>query len=159
MGLIKMAGALVEVKIEDEELREILGRVIGHLEDTKPMMADIGEIVTESVMRNFEEKRAPDGTPWKPLSEVTKARKLHPEHILIETTTLRDSIHPEASADRVEIGTDIVYAAVHQFGIGERSVISSRRRMPEIPARPFLGVRDDDWDEIKETVREYLVSD
>jgi phage virion morphogenesis protein len=57
------------------------------------------------------------------------------------------------SADRVEYGSDIIYSAIHQFG-----GLTGRGHKVEIPARPFLGVRDDDWTEIKETVREYIVN-
>ena len=67
------------------------------------------------------------------------------------------SIHPEPHKESVEIGTDLVYAAVHQFGIGERSVIETGRQMPAIPARPFLGVRDEDWDEIEQVILDHFL--
>ena len=101
--------------------------------------------------------------------------------ILIFNRILMGSIHPEASSDKVEVGTNIVYAAVHQFGFsGNVSVsgygrgdwasvgrsgasvqgtVRSHSRKMEIPARPFLGVRDDDWPEIKTAVLEFLVSE
>ncbi|MBN2060704.1 MAG: phage virion morphogenesis protein [Deltaproteobacteria bacterium] len=157
-----MAGALVEIKIDDSEMQELFGRVMAHMTDMTPVMREIGEIVDESVQRNFEEHRAPDGTPWKPLAESTKRQKAkrgrNPDDILIMNRILMGSIHPDAYPDRMEIGTDEVYAAVHQFGIGERSVIASGRRMAAIPARPFLGVRDEDWPEIKNAILHFLVS-
>ena len=62
------------------------------------------------------------------------------------------SIHPEAHPDRAEIGTDMIYAAIHQFG-----GLAGRGHVVEIPARPYLGVRDEDWPEIKDAVLAFLV--
>jgi phage gpG-like protein len=56
----------------------------------------------------------------------------------------------------VEIGTNKIYAAVHQFGIGAYSHVASKRGHPAIPARPFLVVQDKDWDEIKAELAEYV---
>jgi len=151
-----MAGALVEVKIEDQELQELLGRVMGHLTDMTPVMREIGEIVHESVMRNFEEHCAPDGTPWKPLAESTIRQKAkrgrNADDILIMNRILMGSLHPEAYPDRMEMGTDVVYGAIHQFG-----GMAGRGHSVEIPARPFLGVRDEDWPEMKAAVTQFLL--
>lgn len=156
-----MAGALVKLKIEDQELQELLDRVMSHMTDMTPVTREIGEIVTESVQRNFEEHRAPDGTAWTPLAPSTvkqRAKKgRSATDILILNRILMGSIHPTPRKKSVEVGTNIVYGAVHQFGIGARSNIASGRSMPAIPARPFLGVRADDWPEIKDAVAAFLV--
>lgn len=158
-----MAGALVEITIDATELQELFGRLMRHMADMTPVLAEIGEVVIESVQRNFEEHRAPDGTAWKPLAPATVAARAKKgrsaEDILILNRILMGSLHLDAHPDRVEVGTNTEYAAVHQFGIGERSVIGSRRRMPAIPARPFLGVRDEDWPEIRAAVLDYIVSE
>jgi len=151
-----MAGASVRVEVNDREVRELFKRLARRTADMTPVFAEIGEIVMESVSRNFEEQRSPKGKPWKPLSPVTRARKRHPGEILIESGTMFRSIHPRARKDHVAVGTNIVYAAVHQFGIGARSSLKSRRRMPAIPARPYLGVRDDDWPEIKDAISRWI---
>ncbi len=157
-----MAGAFVEVSIDDRELQELLSGIMKHMADMTPVNREIGEVVYESVQRNFEEKRAPDGTPWKPLAESTKKARAKKgrsaEDILILNRILMGSIHVDAYPDRAELGTDVVYAAVHQFGIGERSFIETRRHFAEIPARPYLGVRDEDWPEIKDAVLTYIIA-
>jgi phage virion morphogenesis protein len=54
----------------------------------------------------------------------------------------------------VDVGTDIVYAAIHQFG-GE----TGRGNKTIIPARPFLGVREEDWAEIESMLVNELFGD
>jgi phage gpG-like protein len=49
-------------------------------------------------------------------------------------------------ARRVVIGTNVVYAATHQFGDARRG----------IPARPFLVVQDEDVLELRDLVRRWL---
>jgi len=151
-----MTGAFIEARIDDQELQEMLSGIMRHMGDMTPVNREIGEVVHESVQRNFEEKRAPDGTPWKPLAESTKRAKARkgrsPEDILILNRILMGSIHPEAYPDRVEIGTDIIYAAIHQFG-----GLAGRGHSVEIEAREYLGVRDEDWPEIKHSVLTFIL--
>ncbi len=45
----------------------------------------------------------------------------------------------------------MIYAAIHQFG-GR----AGRGHAAKIPARPFLVVQDDDLEEIKEIILDYL---
>ena len=138
-------------------MRELLGRVMAHMDDMTPVMREIGEVIQESVQRNFEEHRAPDGTAWEPLAPATAAARAKKgrsaEDILILNRILMGSVHPEAYPDRVEIGTDEVYAAIHQFG-----GMAGRGHSVKIPARPFLGVRDEDWPEIKAAVAAFLTA-
>lgn len=152
-----MAGALVNVKIDDTEMRDLFDRVMQHMKDMTPVMREIGEIEHESVMRNFQEHRAPDGTPWKPLAESTRRQRAKrgrsDKDILIFNRILMGSLHPQAYPDRMELGTNIVYAAIHQFG-----GMAGRGHSVKIPERTFLGVRDDDWPEIKATVADYLLA-
>ena len=96
---------------------------------------------------------------------------------------LLGSIHPTVGTDNVSVGTDKAYAAVHQFGarkgsFGTFSVIvkehmrkpskgkpstigthSRKQKLPwgDIPARPFLLVQPEDWDEIRATMLDYLI--
>lgn len=150
-----MAGAFLQVEIRDEEVRDMLTRLMSRVGDLTPVMRDIGEVVQESVQRNFEEHRAPDGSAWQPLAESTKKQRKKlgrdEDDILILNRILMGSIHPKAEKDRVVVGTDIVYAAIHQFGGS-----AGRGRSVSIPKRPFLGVRDEDWDEIEDTIQDFL---
>jgi hypothetical protein len=49
----------------------------------------------------------------------------------------------QATGSRAVVGTNVVYAAIHQMG-GQ----AGRGGRVKIPARPFLMVQDEDWREI-----------
>jgi len=151
-----MAGAFVEIEIRDEQLTALMQDLAGRMTDMTPVFREIGEIALESIQRNFEEERAPDGGRWAPLSPATLRRRRHSGNILRDTQTLFRSIHPSPGPRSVRVGTNIIYAAAHQFGIGPYSHLATRRRMPGIPARPFLGLRDDDWPEIRAAVGAWI---
>jgi len=83
--------------------------------------------------------------------------------ILTETGRLRDSITSRAGRDQVAVGTNVIYAAVHQFGatIVPKNATHLVFRLATgvvlaksvtVPARPFLGINDDDEEMIADTV-------
>lgn len=154
-----------------ERLREISARV----SNMSPIMKAIGERVVEQTRRRFEKGGpAPDGTPW------AKPKTPNPKRIRTLTVSgqLRDSIRFQMiNANEVAIGTNKVYAAIHQFGgeitQGARSELFQRNRYVRgpkkgsfkkgsvagrgltfkgreinIPARPFLGLSKQDSDDI-----------
>ena len=152
-----MAG--VNLTVDDHELRDLFQELLRRMDDPRPALREVGEIVYESIQRNFEEGRAPDGTPWEPLAPSTAREKAsrgrNIDDILIDSRILMGSIHPEVHKDSVEWGTNVVYAAVHQFG-ADFTVISARRRV-RIPARPYLGIRAEDWPEIAQALQHWIV--
>lgn len=84
---------------------------------------------------NFALSAAADGTPWAPHAPSTVARYgKHPLLILsgdlFLSVTSNFGAHHISRIDgrTLETGTDLVYAAVHQYGWPERN----------IPARPYL---------------------
>jgi|GEM_PF-804944 len=152
-----MAGAAFQITIHQARVQALFKRLAQRMDDMTPVMAEIGEIVTESVQRNFEEHRSPEGEKWKELSPATVISKVlrgrNTDDILIDKTTLIKSIHPRASKDRVRVGTDVIYAAIHQFG-GE----TGKGHAVDMPARPFLGIRAEDWPEIEDTINDWLTA-
>ena len=59
---------------------------------------------------------------------------------------LRDSITHNVTADGVEVGSNLAYAATHQYG-------DPRRNIPE---RPYLGASEQDLDELRDIVDGWL---
>lgn len=152
-----MAGVSISIDIDDSGVRTALAGLSARMNDLRPVMAEFGEILLESVQRNFEEHRAPDGTPWKPLSKrygrwkaSRKGRKL--TDILLLNRILKGSIHPKVESRQVVVGTNTVYAAIHQFG-----GTTGRKHAAMMPARPFLGFRADDMKEIREAIEGFLL--
>jgi len=155
-----------------ERLREISSRV----SNLSPILRAIGDRVVEQTKRRFESQGpAPDGTPWAPLKPATLAAKKH-KKILTETGHLRDSIRYRLlGQNAVAVGTNRVYAAIHQLGgrTPARTILPVRKkalywpgaahpvksvRHPGslIPARPFLGLSDRDSREIIDIMNEYI---
>lgn len=149
-----MAGGSIDIKIDDTQVRTALQNLRAAISNMRPAMAEIGEIVTESIQRNFEEHRSPDDNSWQAVTpeyaEWKSKKGKNPSDILIFNNILMRSIHPKPENDKVTIGTNIVYAAIHQFG-------GSTNRGGQIPARPFLGVRDGDWPKIQAAIECYLL--
>lgn len=97
---------------------------------------DVGKIVRQSVRRNFAAGGRPDR--W----QKRKDKKPHP--ILLLTRALRDSVQPVATSRQVDIVSDRVYAATHQWGRGN------------IPARPYMVIQDEDRPKIREAIINHL---
>jgi phage virion morphogenesis protein len=142
-----MSGTALEITVNDADIQAVMVQLLNRTNNLQPAMAQIGEIVIESVHRNFEEHVAPDGTPWQPVSESyakwKQKKGRNPADINIFNNILQNSIHRDTTNDSVTIGTNVIYAAIRQFG-------------PPI-ARPFLGVRDDDWPTILSVLQNYLM--
>lgn len=166
--------ASLEIKINDRALQRLAERarqVLGRRPSFKPLLNAIkGEMVT-STARRFETGTAPDGSRWRPsLAALAKRRQT-----LINDGHLRDSISetpPVVTPTSVEIGTNVPYAGIHQFGatIPPHTIRARRARALAIPgigfrrsvkhpggtihARPFLGLSAQD-----ETVIHNLTED
>lgn len=141
-----------------------LGALLARSSDLSPLMDRIGMAMETTTAERFEDGVAPDGTTWK------KGRKPTGK-TLIKDGLLKNSITHRASADRVEIGTNKVYARIHQFGGTIRGKNGGKLtfKLPGlgfisvdqviIPARPFLGVSSEDETEIEALTAEYLLED
>ncbi len=103
------------------------------------------EVESQTRRRIEDERTAPDGTPWPAWSNGYAASR-HGGHSLLQNEgDLVDSLTHLVTGDGVEIGTNLVYGATHQFGRDDQ----------HIPARPFLGLSEanaadvlavmDDW--------------
>ena len=113
-----MAGATLEINYNSGELdraAHLLRRLSETTKDLRPLFTDIGEYLVRSVDDRFDAQKAPDGTAWKPLRPKTLARK-RIKKILTESSNLRSRVVYRAKARQVEIGTNVIYGAIHQIG-------------------------------------------
>jgi phage virion morphogenesis protein len=144
-----MAGASIQIEIDDREVLAALQRLVDAGRDLKPAFEQIGEYLDLAHRQRWDRQEAPDGTPWAPLSPKTLARKHkkgRPLDTLVESGDLRDLLRYQASDDGLEFGTDRRYGAPHQFG----------REEAGIPARPFLGLSEDDKAAVLDILQEHL---
>jgi phage virion morphogenesis protein len=160
---------IIKVELKDHGVKDMLARLQERMGNMTSFMKEVGELVRSSVIKNFMKGGRPE--KWKPhalatiLGGISKkkftqrgglktgsSRKLAGGKVLIDTARLMNSVTSRARNDRVEIGTNVIYAAIHQLG-GK----AGRGRKVTIPARPFLAVQDEDWTEIKKTIERYLM--
>jgi phage virion morphogenesis protein len=131
--------------------------------DAAQVLDEVGAIVEDSTkVRIADEKTAPDGTPWADWSADYAATRRAQHSLLVASGNpgLLESIQRYASPTEVEIGSNMIYAAVHQFGAAQGAFGNTSRGSPipfgDIPARPYLGLSDDDRQEIEAFVSDRL---
>lgn len=146
-----MAGVSLELESEglDRALRGLRALSGFKISTALSLSEDIGALVEGSVKRRVaNEKAAPDGTAWAPWSDAYGATRKAGQSKLQSDGDLQDSIQFVASASQLQVGSNLIYAAIHQVG-GEEVGI-------DIPARPYLGLNARDEADIEALVHERL---
>jgi len=169
-------------EVDDERVIEDFNSVIRLLRDPRPFLEEAGAVIVSSIQKNFDVGgRYSDvgdwrgGTRrWRPLSVLTLfgslgkrggkffkkrgglkkrgERRLSGKKILVAEGHLMGSINFEVRRDALVIGTNLPYAAIHQFG-GK----AGRGHGVRIPARPYLVIQDEDLEEIRNIGNDYLL--
>lgn len=98
-----------EVKAALERLRLALP-LGGNMQ--RPFEA-MGRVLKTGAMLRFRMMRGPDGTAWE---KSWRARNEGGQTLTSSNARLRRSITYRATPTSVEVGTNVVYAAIHQFG-------------------------------------------
>lgn len=161
-----MSGVSITMQIRDAEVRRGFRKLERLMTDTTPVMAAIGTGLVGSTHMRFVTQTDPEGQAWAALNPGYAADKRN-SRILTESGRLRDSINSRSSNDEVLVGTNVIYAGIHQFGgtilpkatthlwfrIGGALIKAAK---VTLPARPFLGISSDDEAMIAETVFGFL---
>ena len=111
-----------------------------------PLHRHIGNILQNSIEQSFESEASPFGKSWIP-SKKTEGKTL------TKSGDLSGGFTTDADSTGVSVGTNLVYAAIHQFG-GQ----AGRKRSVTLPARPFLPVSNSGELEkgVRAEIMEYL---
>jgi phage virion morphogenesis protein len=142
-----MAGGFVSVDVTgSSSIVNAFNRLIKNIDDTSPALIEIGEHLLDSTQKRFEEMKTPGGDSWEELAPATIKQKKRTDRILRETGTLADTLNYQLGNDQLRFGSNLEYAATHQFG----------RDNANIPAREFLGFSEQDEDEILAIFHQYL---
>jgi phage virion morphogenesis protein len=185
-----MAGA--SFILDDASVDAALRRAAAAGANTAALMDAFASQMLYGVQRRFETETAPDGRPWTPLKPQTLRRRPKGRSnrggtgaILRDTNLLYSSIAPTSTAVEAAVGTNLVYAAIHQLGgpiqryarsttirlrkVGGRTRFAKRshkkateRRVEigeysiTIPARPYLGFSESDRIALLELAEEHF---
>lgn len=164
-----MSGVIVETKVVGDAAIRAFAQLRLVVANTTPIMRAIGVGLVGIRHDRFQRGSGPDGIAWAPLNPGYAAIKTGPG-ILRESGMrggLMGSMTYLAGADSVEIGTNKVYAAIHQFGGIIRPVSADKLRFRlvgglvavdqvEIPARPYNDIDREDEIMILETLSDAL---
>jgi phage virion morphogenesis protein len=155
---------------DDEAIRQRLRDLDRASNNLTPAMKNIGEHMVQSTEVNFNSESGPDGQKWQDVTPARRAKKKHSK-ILTETGHLRGSINYRANRKGVAVGTNVPYAAAHQFGFAGAVQVPQHNRLikqafgrklkhpvwaivgafsfqQNLSAREFLGVSQSDREEI-----------
>ena len=153
----------------DGDTRAMLRRIRSFSEiDKQGINAALAEGARESTLERFKQSKGPDGRRWK--TSIRAAQE--GGKTLIQSAQLRNSIHAKSDTSGFALGTNVKYAATHQFGEPGRTIRARKKKALRfqvggkwvtkkqvritIPARPFLGLSEDDMQEMKATVEEFI---
>jgi phage virion morphogenesis protein len=161
---------MIEIKIEKDTITSALQAINSRLSDMTPIMRQIAGIMQDAVEENFAQQGRPR---WKPSARASREGGM----TLQDTGRLAASITSRSTGNQAVVGTNVVYAAIHQFGGktpahvikpknkkalfwpgASHPVKSVNHPGSNIPARPFLSLTDSDFDEIQRKLAAYLTT-
>lgn len=116
--------------------------------DARDLLDNVGAVVEAQTRRRIQDQEGPpEGGDWEPWAESYadwKARKGKARYGFLRLYgDLLDSMtHNVLGSDAVEVGSNRIYAAAMQLG----------SRDGDTPPREYLGLSDDNEDELEEAV-------
>jgi phage virion morphogenesis protein len=131
---------ILGAKIDDANVLAMLDAILSVGGQLQPSMRQIAGLLENRVLLGFRGSVSPYGETWLPLV----AREGKP---LIKNRILMNSINSDYGETFAEVGTNLEYAAIHQFGGA-----AGRNKAAIIPARPYLPIYEgevklpEDWE-------------
>lgn len=155
---------MIKITVDDRDVQKMLKDLAGRVQNRQPLMKKIAGIMYDAVEENFRHEGRPR---WKP----SKRANMQGGQTLQDTGSLAASISKKHDNNSAQVGTNKVYAAVHQFGFKGRvnipshtrrvkkgvAAVKAHSRRMNIHARPFLKLTDGDLNEIKKTIMKYFM--
>lgn len=142
----------IEIKLDNKEVESRLLDWVKRSENLRPLMKNIAGIMADSTEENFKEEGRPK---WKDLSEKTKTARRktghYPGQILQVSGQLAMSITTQYDNESAVIGSNKVYAAIHQLG-GP----AGKNKKVIIPTRSYLKLNEYDYSNIYKSINKYI---
>lgn len=109
------------------------------------VLTDISaQMVSQTQRRISTEKTAPDGTAWQAWSANYASSRHDNQSLLVSDGHLMGDIQFNIEGDTAIVGSSLKYAATQHFG------------RDNIPARPFLGVSQDNEGELLDILDNWI---
>lgn len=155
---------------------DVLLAAAGRIEKPEKALNEIGLVLLRSISKTFKESGRPSA--WK----ASKRAAAGLGKTLIKTARLMRSVTMQVLGGTLEVGTNVVYARIHQLGgkilqnvtvkqharimiqafgkpiVGRKVMVKSHQRRMNltIPARPYLVVQDADMRVFERIGRDYV---
>lgn len=127
---VKLASSEVAAALEKLRLSLPLGG------DMSPAMRNMARVLKTAAQLRFRAQKGPDGTAWKP---SFRAREEGGQTLSGSPPRLRRSISTSATPTTATVGTNVIYAAIHQFGGVIRAKKGPFLAIPITPAARRAG--------------------
>ena len=126
-----------------QDVQRLFNGMESRVKNLKPALEVCGQRMIRSTEQNFREGGRP--SKWTPSKRVQKFGG----KTLVQSGRLKNSVDYKAEKNRLTVGTNVVYAAPHQWGLKETQTVRSKkgktfRRKQNIPQRQFLLVQPAD---------------
>ncbi|MGH8435517.1 MAG: phage virion morphogenesis protein [Pseudomonas sp.] len=110
-----MAGATLE--FDSQAVLAAINEAAEAMGNPTPMLENMGEYLLQRTEDRFASQTAPDGTPWQALSpRYQRSKKKNRDKILTFNGYLGKHFAYQINGSELLVGTNRVYAAIHQFG-------------------------------------------
>ncbi len=166
----------ITIKVDDTGVQNLLKVLQSRIQHMQPIMRSIAEIMRDEVEENFAQEGRPKWKPLRPSTIAKREKEGHwPGRILQVRGQLAASITAKATDTQAVVGTNVEYAAVHQFGgkIGPRIIKPKNKKAlfwpgaahpvksvkhpgATIPARPFLKIPETGMEKIRQKLARYI---
>lgn len=103
------------IQVQAGDVMGALARLQAAGKDMSPAMRAISMRLLSQTEANFFAQSGPSGA-WPELAASTRKRRGDAARMLQDTGHLAASITPDSGPDFAAIGTNVVYAAIHQLG-------------------------------------------
>lgn len=164
--------ATVGIRLEGD-LRRLRKKIAGMQNvDYAGLGRVMAEALRTSTRERFKAQKSPEGKAWQPSIRAQSEGGV----TLTETAALRNSIRATSNKTGFAVGTNLVYARPHQLGdegrkmtiraktsrglrfkIGGKWITKKQVTITtNTPARPYLGISEEDMLEIKGTMEDAL---
>ena len=177
-----MSGDGLTFTLDQSKFDDTLRRLLAGVEDFGEASKSIANLLHGSVQQNFLAGGRPEKWPRSKRADRDAGYGEESGQTLIDTTRLMNSITSEGDKTSVRVGTNVEYAAAHNFGIDEQITQQvrehvrritqafgkpidmtavkvkshSRKVHMKLPQREFMMIQDEDWDDVHDMITTHL---
>lgn len=148
---------MLEISLDQEAIQQAFKQLIEVGNDLAPAMREIAGVLADATEDAFANEADPvTGNPWPALSDNYLAQnpdRASGQMLQMTAAGLASSIQSENTNDSASVGTNKLYAALHQFG----GLPDMAPGPAAVPARPYLGMSTEDETEMLAIIGRHLI--